>query len=121
MEWYEKAASQGDADALSNIGHLYFSGYGVPQDYSQAMEWFQKAADQGETKAQICLGLMHECGLGVSEDKEKAIEWFRKAMVAGDDRAKPHLDKLEPQQERKDNGQKAKKKLELFKRLFIRK
>ncbi|KAF9084303.1 hypothetical protein BGX23_010659 [Mortierella sp. AD031] len=72
MDWYLKAADQGDVDAQvclkaipkswtgnrkaadqgyaaarRNIGDLYENGRGVTQDYSQAMEWYKKAADQG--------------------------------------------------------------------------
>jgi TPR repeat protein len=47
MEWYRKAAGQGNADAENNIGDLYENGLGVSQDYVQAMVWYRKAADQG--------------------------------------------------------------------------
>ncbi|KAF9079759.1 hypothetical protein BGX23_003304 [Mortierella sp. AD031] len=51
MDWYRKAADQGDADAQCNVGILYGRGQGVPQDYSQAMKWYRKAADQGHANA----------------------------------------------------------------------
>ncbi|KAF9106097.1 hypothetical protein BGX29_010559, partial [Mortierella sp. GBA35] len=51
MDWYSKAADQGDAVAQYCVGNLFYHGLGVPQDYSQAMEWCRKAADQGNTSA----------------------------------------------------------------------
>ncbi|KAF9343093.1 hypothetical protein BGX26_006274, partial [Mortierella sp. AD094] len=52
MEWYLKAANQGNAVALNNLGEMYQYGKGVPQDYSKAMEWYLKAAKQGHASAQ---------------------------------------------------------------------
>jgi len=50
MEWYLKAAKQGNVNAQRNIGGMYQKGHGVEQNYHQAMEWFLKAANQGVLK-----------------------------------------------------------------------
>ncbi|MCL2420640.1 MAG: sel1 repeat family protein [Defluviitaleaceae bacterium] len=42
-EWYSKAANQGDAMAMLNLGYMYRLGEGVPKDEKQAIEWFSKA------------------------------------------------------------------------------
>jgi len=42
--WYEMAANKGNAKAMFNIGELYSSGKGVPQDYVLAYMWFTLAA-----------------------------------------------------------------------------
>ena len=42
--WYETAASKWNAKAIFNIGELYASGKGVPQDYVLAYMWFTLAA-----------------------------------------------------------------------------
>jgi TPR repeat protein len=39
MEWYLKAAEQGNATAQNMIGLLYNNGQGVQHDYTKAMEW----------------------------------------------------------------------------------
>jgi uncharacterized protein len=49
-EW-RPLAEQGNADAQYNLGWMYSSGTGVPQDYTQAVEWYRKAAEQGHVKA----------------------------------------------------------------------
>ena len=45
LEWYRKAADQGEAAALFNLGVTYDNRRGVSQDYSQAFAWYRKAAD----------------------------------------------------------------------------
>ena len=40
-------ADQGDADAQTYVGLIYDHGYGVPQNYAEAVSWYRKAADQG--------------------------------------------------------------------------
>ena len=49
-EWFEKAATQGDANAQFNLGAVYGNGEGVRQDYKKAKEWFGKACDGGYQK-----------------------------------------------------------------------
>lgn len=39
------------------LGLLYFFGYGVLQDYDQALHWFKKAAFQGDPEAQYHIGM----------------------------------------------------------------
>ena len=56
VQWYRKAAEQGNADAQNNLGLMYANGQGVKQDYQQAVQWFRKAAEQGDASAQINLG-----------------------------------------------------------------
>ena len=43
VKWYRKAAEQGHAFAINNIGVFYETGRGVKQDYLLAKEWYQKA------------------------------------------------------------------------------
>ena len=43
IEWYEKAAEQGHADAQYNLGGIY--GQGVDVNYKKAMV-YEKAAEQ---------------------------------------------------------------------------
>ena len=73
---YQESAAQGDAVAQSNLGMLYYDGYGVSQDYARAVEWYTKAADQGNASALSNLGMMHMEGCGVSQDYKRAVEWF---------------------------------------------
>ena len=53
-----KAAEQGNIDASNNLGVMYLTGKGVPQDYTEAAKWFRMAAEQGDGRAQFNLGWM---------------------------------------------------------------
>ena len=66
VQWYRKAAEQGDAEAQDNLAFMYKNGQGVTQDYAQAVKWYRKAAEQGYAGAQINLGVMYDNGQGVN-------------------------------------------------------
>jgi len=83
VEFYRKAAEQGDVSAQFNLGFLYAKGQDVPQDYAKAAAWFGKAAEQGDAKSQYVMGHLYEQGKGVPQDDAKAAEWFRKAAAQG--------------------------------------
>ena len=51
VEWYEKAAKQGYANAQFNLGVMYEHGNGVEQSDSLAMRWYGRAAAQGDEGA----------------------------------------------------------------------
>ena len=82
-EWFEKAASRGDAEALYNLGVMHAKGRSVRQDYAAARALWEKAAAQGHARAQANLGVMHKNGHGVKKDNAAAREWFGKACDNG--------------------------------------
>jgi len=92
--WFRKAAEQGLADAQYNLGVLYNSGQGVPQDYAQAALWSRKAAEQGDADAQDSLGDLYHKGQGVPQDDAQAATWFHKAAEQGDADAQKSLGDL---------------------------
>ena len=51
-EWFEKAARQGHAGAMLNLGNLYRDGQGVPQSYERAAELYKQSAAQGDPVSQ---------------------------------------------------------------------
>ena len=83
VQWFRKAADQGDAGAQTNLGVMYNQGKGVPQDYAQAMQWYRKAADQGNAWAQSNLGGMYDEGQGVPQDYAKSVQWYILAKASG--------------------------------------
>ena len=91
VEWYRKAADQGDATAQFNLGVMYDNGQGVSKDERLAVEWYRKAADQGNANAQFSLGVMYANGQGVAKDERQAVEWYRKAADQGDTNAQRNL------------------------------
>ena len=48
---WRKAAAQGYAEAMCNIGTLYHDGKGVARDEAKAREWWKKAAERGHEGA----------------------------------------------------------------------
>lgn len=75
------------ADAMRNIGNLYYFGQGVEQDYAQAKEWWEKAAELGDAAAMSNVGVLYEYGEGVEYDYTQAVEWYEKGAELGNDTA----------------------------------
>ena len=72
-------AEAGDAEAQLNLGVMYDTGRGVPQDDAEAVRWYRLAADQGHARAQGNLGVMCGTGEGVPQDYVQAYMWFNLA------------------------------------------
>ena len=79
----QKTATQGVAEAQTNLGLLYYYGRNVPRDYTKAREWFEKAAAQGDADAQYNLGTLYDFGKGVSQDFSMARHWYEQAATQG--------------------------------------
>src|SRR5476651_2640413 len=87
-------AKQGDAMAQLYVGGIYYYGYGVPQDYKEAMRWYRLAAEKsppsplrvqiGGTTAQDLIGFMYANGQGVPQDYKDAMRWYRSAAEQGE-------------------------------------
>jgi hypothetical protein len=83
MNWYRKAAEQGDASAQFSLAVIYDEGEGVQQDNAQAAKWYRKAADQNDSTAQLVLGNMYYDGRGVPQDYVQAYEWLNLSAAQG--------------------------------------
>ena len=85
MNWYRKAAEQGNINVQYNIGVLYEQGKGgLHQSDALAVEWYRKAAEQGHANAQNNLGFMHKQGkCGLHQSDALAVEWYRKSAEQG--------------------------------------
>ena len=94
LKLLEPLAEQGDAIAEFQIGWIYDSGRGEPQDFAKAIAWYLKAADQGYADAQVNLGVMYENGQGVPPDYAQATFWYRKAADQGNADARSRLANL---------------------------
>jgi hypothetical protein len=84
-------AERGDAKAQYSLGHMYYHGQGVGQDYAEAARWYRKGADQGDAKCQYGLGYMYYRGQGVSQDYAEAVRWYREGTAQGDAMAQDGL------------------------------
>ena len=76
INWWQKAAENGDIEAQYKLGCCYIAGNGTPRNPKQAEFWLQKAANQGHLPAHNDLGV-HTV---LKPDKEKnftaAAEYF---------------------------------------------
>ena len=73
---------------------MYTYGYGVPQDYAEALKLHRLAADQGNANAQNNLGVMYADGLGVPENYVTAHMWFNISIANGEFVAGKRRDEL---------------------------
>lgn len=80
LNWAMKAALQGNAEAQSMVGHIYYYGaVEIERNYGEAAFWLTKAAKQGRDDAQYLLAVCYCVGRGVKEDDEESFKWFMKA------------------------------------------
>jgi TPR repeat protein len=83
VELVRKAAEQGNADAQTKLGTMYYEGKGVPQDYIQAHRWFNLAASSGDkVSAEAAedreLAASKMTPQQIAEAQRLANEWFNK-------------------------------------------
>ena len=83
FELYQRAANEGNCEAMNCIGWMYQQGQGVSVDYQKAMEWYQKGSKAGSTAATTNIGWMYQHGEEVKKDYQTAMEWYNKAVTAG--------------------------------------
>jgi hypothetical protein len=99
VDWYRKAAAQGNAAGEYGLGQMYAKGEGVKKDFEQARSHISRAAEKGYLAA---VTLMMEAyrtgGLGLAVDKAQADAWevklialspgYKKALVKDTKKAK---------------------------------
>ncbi|MEJ6689282.1 MAG: tetratricopeptide repeat protein [Paracoccaceae bacterium] len=84
QEW-TPLAEAGSARTQNALGYMYENGYGVPQDYAEAVRLYRLAADQGDANAQYNLGFMYENGQGVLQDNVMAHMWYNIGAANGNE------------------------------------
>jgi TPR repeat protein len=69
MEWFQKAASNGNIRAQRSIGYLYENGHGVTKSVDIAIEWYQKAANNNNEAAKEALERLNKQRNNTKEHK----------------------------------------------------
>ncbi len=82
VAWLRQAATGGHTGAMLQLGKLYRSGVGMPQNYEYAGKWIRSAAEAGDSDAMVELGRLYRGGLGVGADPVQAYVWFNRAAAA---------------------------------------
>jgi len=92
----KKLVDKGDANALSNLGLIYFRGnHGLPRDYQKAHELWNEAGDLGCAEAYYNLGIVYRRGDGLEVDMKKAKHYYELAAMKGHIKARHNLGVLE--------------------------
>jgi TPR repeat protein len=81
LNWYHKAADQGNSLAENQIGSYYDNGAGHNQ--AEGFKWYRKAAEHGDAVAENNVGSMYLDGAGVQQDFAEGVAWLRKAVEHG--------------------------------------
>lgn len=95
LKLFRPAAIQGNPTAQSYMASMYYTGDGVPQDYTQAFNWYRRAAEQGDVTSQYSLGNMYLLGEGVEQDNRLAYGWYKMAAAQGHINAQNNVTSLE--------------------------
>ena len=94
IRWFRKSAALGNAQAAFNIGELYRTGKGVPQDMPTAASWYEKASQSKLAPAQFLLGVLFYNGTGVAQDRVRARELLKQAAAQNYDPARQALEEI---------------------------
>jgi TPR repeat protein len=70
-------AISGDEMAQLNVGICYFNGYGINQDYKEAVVWFLKASEKNNSEAQCYLGVCYSDGKGIAKNRQESFKWYK--------------------------------------------
>ena len=72
-----------NAKAQCGLAYCYFTGQGVPKDYTQSLKWFRRSAEQGDAGGQYGLGFAYCNGMGVTRDYTEGMKWVRQSAEQG--------------------------------------
>ena len=82
LKIWQPLAERGHARAQYDLGVMYDHGWGVGQDYGEAMEWYRKSAEQHYPEAQFAVGRYYS-PKSFHMDEAEAAKWFRMAAEQG--------------------------------------
>ncbi|MEM1296900.1 MAG: hypothetical protein AAGH89_16160 [Verrucomicrobiota bacterium] len=91
VPWNERAAEQGDPDAMARLGLYYSTGKHVEANSSTAVKWFERASKLEQVDALYYLGECYFFGKGVEQDPARAVGLLNRAHEQGDARASDML------------------------------
>lgn len=81
VDWYRKAAAQGNAAGEFGLGQMYLKGEGVEKDVEKARTYIRLAAEKNELLAVVMMMNAYRTGaMGLAPDNSKADEWEAKVV-----------------------------------------
>lgn len=93
VQWYRRAAENGNAVGAYRLASMYAAGDGFPRDYEEALRWYRQsaAADYGPA-LEVLAGAYMEGRLGLPADRQKGLELLRQAAAKGYEPARLRLE-----------------------------
>ncbi|KAF9023099.1 hypothetical protein BGZ52_013395, partial [Haplosporangium bisporale] len=83
LQWYTKAAYNGENDALFRAAYCYEHGIGTAPNLKGAEDWYTAAANKGHLEAQFHLAELYtRGGTGVAKNLKAAFDLYLKAAYA---------------------------------------
>lgn len=84
FELYNQSAEQGFADALNDLGFIYYQGgLNVTRDPKLGLEYFQKAADARHPQAMFNVAALIDDGVIADKTVEDAAEYLYRSLRTG--------------------------------------
>lgn len=83
VKWAEKAAEQGNADAMWVLALAYEHGRGIDNDLEKASEYYRRGAEQGHAACQNSLGCMYLNGKPMARDMKTGYHWLLRSAEQG--------------------------------------
>ena len=86
VNWYRKAAEQGNLEAQYHLGFCYLNGRGVENDDLVGLHWINKAAKQGDGDSLCFMGACYATGWPdfLQRDIAEAYKFFMHAHAQGE-------------------------------------
>lgn len=88
MEWFNRAALNGEVNSMIALGDLYESGEMVNKNVKSAFRYYFMAAKQGDAKGLYKIGEYYMNGIAVEKDLEKAMLYLHRSAEQGYQQAK---------------------------------
>ena len=79
IKYFEESASQGNSEAIYQLGKIYYYGKGVEKNYQKAKEYFEKNEIIEHVMSIYYLGIIYYYGRGITKNIEIAKEYFTKS------------------------------------------
>ena len=83
IDWYLPAAQEGDTEAQYNLGFMYETGWGVPENSTEAIRWYKEASEMQHDVAQLRLAMMTIVGVGVETSMHNGLELLHQSAENG--------------------------------------
>ncbi len=83
LEWFEKAAEQGDSNANVALAEIYLLGKNIERDPQKAYQHAKFAADQNDPEGLRLLGDIHRYGLGRAVNADTARQYYQRSADLG--------------------------------------